>query len=232
MYAKLIFMYLELSQSEENYLKSIFKLKLDLEKDKISTNEIAEDLQTKASSVTEMIKKLSDKNLVTYEKYKGFDLTNQGSLQAIEIIRKHRLWETFLVDKLGFGWEEVHEIAEQLEHIQSKKLTNKLSEFLNHPKFDPHGDLIFDENGKFPVHDQEIKLKDILIGQKAEIIKIASDNRDLLDFLNKNNVEIGTILSCTQKYDFDDAMQIKINMRESIIFSKKVIKNIRIKLIK
>lgn len=139
-----------LSQSEENYLKSIFNL-LDITNgQQINTNLIAEHLETKASSVTEMVKKLSDKQLVVYEKYKGCSLTDKGQKRAIEVIRKHRLWETFLVDKLSFKWDEVHEIAEQLEHIQSSKLTNRLSSLLNHPKFDPHGDPIPDENGHFP----------------------------------------------------------------------------------
>jgi len=186
-------MSLSLSQSEENYLKSVFNL-LDennsTKENRVSTNLIAKDLQTKASSVTEMIKKLSDKGLVSFEKYKGCNLTEIGRKLAIEVIRKHRLWETFLVEKLGFNWNEVHDIAEQLEHIKSPLLTNKLSSFLNHPKFDPHGDPIPDKNGVFPKHDSIGKLTDLFVNQNSIVVKIGSDNADLLSHLSKNNIGI------------------------------------------
>jgi len=228
-------MSLSLSQSEENYLKSIFNL-LDensaLKDNRVSTNLIAKDLQTKASSVTEMIKKLSDKGLVLFEKYKGCSLTSIGKKEAIEIIRKHRLWETFLVEKLAFDWNEVHDIAEQLEHIKSPILTNKLSVFLNHPKFDPHGDPIPDKNGVFPKHDSIQKLTDALINQNSIVVKIGSDNTDLLSHLSKNNIGIHSQLKCLEKNDFDDSMKIEIDGQHSITLSKKVVKNIYIKIIK
>jgi DtxR family Mn-dependent transcriptional regulator len=228
-------MSLSLSQSEENYLKSIFNL-LDetntTDNNRVSTNLIAKDLQTKASSVTEMVKKLSDKGLVSFEKYKGCNLTNLGNTSAIEVIRKHRLWETFLVEKLGFNWDEVHDIAEQLEHIKSPLLTNKLSVFLNHPKFDPHGDPIPDKDGVFPKHDSIGKLTDILINQNSIVVKIGSDNTDLLSHLSKNNIGIHTQIKCLEKNDFDDSMKIEIDGKYSINLSKKVVKNIYIKRIK
>src|SRR5690554_5916872 len=135
------------SDSEENYLKSIFHLQR-LSEDGVSTNAIADRMQTKASSVTDMLKKLADKDLVNYIKYQGVTLTNKGKKTAASIIRKHRLWEVFLVEKLDFNWDEVHEIAEQLEHIQSEKLIKKLDAFLGYPKKDPHGDPIPDADGE------------------------------------------------------------------------------------
>jgi len=225
-------MNLQLSQSEENYLKSIFNLMSNHESSQINTNLIAKDLATKASSVTEMIKKLSDKNLVDYQKYKGSNLTKEGRKIAIQVIRKHRLWETFLVDKLNFKWNEVHEIAEQLEHINSPLLTNRLSTFLNHPKFDPHGDPIPDKNGVFPKHKSEIKLSDLLLNQKAMVVKIGSNHPDLLLFLTKNNIGIHTQIKCAEKNEFDDSMTIKVENCEAINLSKKVIKNIYVKVIK
>lgn len=225
-------MNLQLSQSEENYLKSIYNLLSINESSQINTNLIAKDLATKASSVSEMIKKLSDKKLVDYQKYKGSSLTESGQKIAVQIIRKHRLWETFLVDKLNFKWNEVHEIAEQLEHINSPLLTNRLSSFLNHPKFDPHGDPIPDENGVFPKHKSEVKLSDILLHQKAMVVKIGSDHPDLLLFLTKNNIGIHTQIRCAEKNEFDDSITIEIENCQSINLSKKVIKNIYVKIIK
>lgn len=228
-------MSISLSQSEENYLKSIFNLLDDnntLNNNRVSTNLIAKDLETKASSVTEMVKKLSEKGLLSFEKYKGCNLTRIGNTAAIEVIRKHRLWETFLVEKLAFNWDEVHDIAEQLEHIKSPLLTNKLSAFLNHPKFDPHGDPIPDKNGVFPKHDSIGKLKDLLINQNSIVVKIGSDNTDLLSHLSKNNIGIHTQIKCLEKNEFDDSMKVEIDGQHSINLSKKVVKNIYIKLIK
>ena len=132
--------------SEENYLKTIYHLNLILDSE-ISTNAIAEKMETKASSVTDMLKKLAEKNLVNYKKYQGVSLTLEGKLAAKMIVRKHRLWEVFLVDKLDFSWDEVHDVAEQLEHIKSEKLINKLDDFLGNPTEDPHGDPIPDAKG-------------------------------------------------------------------------------------
>ncbi|MDZ7612318.1 MAG: metal-dependent transcriptional regulator [Flavobacteriaceae bacterium] len=134
------------SPSEENYLKAIYALQCD-QGSPISTNLISEKICTKASSVTDMLKKLSAKNLVDYQKYQGVFLTDQGMKHALKVLRKHRLWEFFLVEKLNYKWEEVHVIAEQLEHINSESLVDNLDAFLGYPKFDPHGDPIPDKNG-------------------------------------------------------------------------------------
>ena len=128
------------SFTEENYIKTIYQLSFD--KSSVSTNSLANSLSTKASSVTDMLKKLSEKSLVNYEKYKGVTLTKEGEKVALNLTRKHRLWETFLVNKLNFEWHQVHEIAEELEHINSTELINRLDDFLDNPKFDPHGDPI------------------------------------------------------------------------------------------
>ena len=139
---------MKFSHSEENYLKSIFHLE-KLQQEEVSTNAIAEQLDTKPSSVTDMVQKLADKEMLTYVKYKGTSLTDAGRKKALSVIRKHRLWETFLVQKLDFSWEQVHEIAEQLEHIKSEELINRLDAFLDYPTVDPHGDPIPDEEGNF-----------------------------------------------------------------------------------
>src|SRR5215213_2659158 len=154
------------SASKENYLKAIFHLQS--QDGVVTTNELAEELQTRAASVTDMLKKLKDQKLLMYEKYKGFRLSPEGRKVAIQIIRKHRLWEHFLVEKLQFGWDEVHEIAEELEHISSKKLIDRLDEYLGFPKWDPHGDPIPDSNGKFERVEQ-VSLLDLPVNQWAEI---------------------------------------------------------------
>ena len=218
-----------LSQSEENYLKSIFKLSIDQENQTISTNAIAEDLSTKASSVTEMIKKLSEKSLIDYIKYKGVSLTTLGSVCAVKVIRKHRLWETFLVEKLEFTWDEVHDIAEQLEHIQSEKLTNRLSKFLGDPQFDPHGDPIPNANGKFPTHDASRKLKDLAVGEAGVVHHISTDHKEFLRYLTEHHIKIGSQITCRTRFEFDDSMSVLIDGTKEVNLSKKVIKNIIVK---
>lgn len=143
------------SLTEENYIKAIYKL-CEKSADAVSTNAIAEKMHTKAASVSDMLKKLSKKKLINYRKYQGVTLTAKGEKLALAIVRKHRLWELFLVQKLNFKWDEVHDIAEQLEHIQSDELVKRIDKFLDHPKFDPHGDPIPDVNGK--LHPQRSRL--------------------------------------------------------------------------
>lgn len=133
------------SISEENYIKAIFHLQKDSQQ--VSTLQLAGKLQTKPASVTDMMKKLKNKKLLNYKPYYGFRLSAQGNRIALGIIRRHRLWEYFLAEKLAFKWDEVHEIAEQLEHVSSKKLINNLDKYLGFPKFDPHGDPIPDQDG-------------------------------------------------------------------------------------
>lgn len=218
-----------LTQSEENYLKSIYRLSTESGDNQVSTNSIAEDLNTKASSVTEMIKKLSGKLLIDYVKYQGASLTTLGKICAIRVIRKHRLWETFLVEKLNFSWDEVHEIAEQLEHIQSEKLTNSLSRFLGHPKFDPHGDPIPDIEGNFPTHELARKLKELEVDEVGIVHHIRLDNKTFLQYLTENNIKLGSQIHCKARFSFDDSMSVMVDGSKEINLSKKVIKNIIVK---
>src|SRR6201990_2370199 len=157
--------------AEENYLKSIYHLSLDAVN--VSTNQLAAFLNTKASSVTDMLKKLSDKGLINYTPYQGVTLTAAGEKIAVNIIRKHRLWEYFLVEKLGFKWDEVHEMAEEMEHISSNELIDRLDKFMGFPKYDPHGDPIPDCDGHFtheilrPISILTVKKTGIIWGVRA-----------------------------------------------------------------
>ncbi len=163
------------SFTEENYLKAIYKLSLNGVQG-VSTNAIADKLATKPSSVTDMIKKLADKKLVSYQKYQGVNLTKRGRDIAVSIIRNHRLWEVFLVEKLNFKWDEVHDLAEELEHINTHKLTERLDEFLEFPKFDPHGDPIPDKDGNIVQH-KDITLSDLSTGRKTVIVGIKNHSK-------------------------------------------------------
>ncbi|WP_245676485.1 metal-dependent transcriptional regulator [Crocinitomix algicola] len=219
-----------LSQSEENYLKEIFHL-TQLQKEKVSTNSLASRLNTKASSITDMLQKLAEKQLVQYIKYKGCSLTENGEKIAVQIIRKHRLWETFLVNKLNFGWDEVHEVAEELEHIDSVKLVDSLDQFLNYPKFDPHGDPIPDKNGKIPYRKTKMKLVDAGIHKKLEIVRVNEDEMGLLKYLERQNLQLGTKLEIIEKFSFDDSMLVRTELDTTINLSKKVTENISVKIV-
>lgn len=195
------------SPSEENYIKTIYHLAPD--NLSVSTTAIAAHLQTKASSVTDMLQKLADKKLVKYTKYKGAKLTTGGQRQALQTVRKHRLWEVFLVEKLGFGWEEVHELAEQLEHIQSPKLADKLADFLNHPQFDPHGDPIPAADGVLP-ECTEIPLAQCKPNQKVVLHRVADGNPDFLQYLSQLPLAIGDTLTIAATHAFDGSVEIAL----------------------
>ena len=213
--------------SEENYLKAILSISLNTNS-VASTNEIANTLNTSAASVTEMVKKLQDKKLVIHEKYKGVNLSENGRKKAIEILRKHRLWETFLVNKLGFNWSEVHDVAEQLEHIKSKKLTDKLNRFLNYPKFDPHGEPIPTKNGIIPTTNR-ITLSEMPVNSKGIIMGVSLDNKEFLEYLTKLNISIGRKVYAIDRISFDQSMKIKINTTIEYI-SKEIAQNVLIKI--
>jgi len=198
-----------LTFSEENHLKSIFHLSSDPELG-VSTNSIADNLNTKASSVTEMLKKLSDKNLIVYKKYHGAQLTEKGRKTALNIIRKHRLWEVFLVDKLNFKWDEVHEIAEQLEHIQSKKLTNELDKFLNFPTKDPHGDPIPNPAG-FIKFTPKLKLSDLNIGETGKFIGVKDSSSTFLKYLDKRQISLGCNIKVLHLEEFDQSLHVGLD---------------------
>ncbi|MGC6469800.1 MAG: metal-dependent transcriptional regulator [Flavobacteriales bacterium] len=215
-----------LTRAEENYLKAILKLSEENEAS-ISTNSIAEELSTKASSVTDMIKKLTEKKLVDYIPYHGVNLTQEGMKKAVEVIRNHRLWEVFLVNKLNFQWDEVHDVAEQLEHIRSPKLINALDKFLGYPKHDPHGEPIPNKKGQFPKSFSQ-PLSTLMTGSEGQVIGVAQDNPVFLQYLDSLNITLGTIVKVIKKVDFDLSMEIKINDRH-IQISNEVAINLLIK---
>lgn len=212
------------SFTEENYLKAIYRLSSKTEGG-VSTNAIAERMETKASSVTDMLKKLSEKKLINYKKYQGVTLTKKGKDIAISIIRKHRLWEYFLVEQLNFSWDEVHQVAEQLEHIQSDLLIERLDEFLDYPKYDPHGDPIPDRDGKFPTPSR-IKLTEAEKGKTVIILGVIEHAPSFLQYLDKMGLNIGTELKVMERHDFDLSMDISVNKDNTIHISHDVGKNI------
>jgi DtxR family Mn-dependent transcriptional regulator len=212
-----------LSFTEENYLKAIYHL-ADGGAKAVLTNEIADSMNTKAASVTDMIKKLSNKNFISYEKYYGVKITKQGKIEALTIIRKHRLWETFLVQKLQFNWDEVHEIAEQLEHIQSPLLIEKLDEFLNFPKSDPHGEPIPDRHGKVQLQAQGC-LHDQAVGYKGNIVAVKDSDSNLLKYLNKIGATPGTKIELVGKEEYDESIEISV-VDKNFTISKSVAQNI------
>ena len=212
--------------SEENYLKAIYHLTV-VSNAEVSTNAIAEMMETKASSVTDMLKKLAEKNLVNYVKYQGVSLTDSGKLAAKMIVRKHRLWEVFLVEKLDFSWDEVHDIAEQLEHIKSEKLINKLDDFLGNPTEDPHGDPIPNAKGEIFKIDKQL-LSELPIGQEGICVGVKDTSSDFLKYLDKQGISLGSHISIMSKESFDLSLKIKVNNLELTI-SNKIASNLFVK---
>ncbi len=214
-----------LSYTEENYIKAIFHLSGDGEKE-VFTNDISEMLETKPASVTDMLKKLSQKDLVNYKKYQGVTLTKSGRSSALKVIRKHRLWEVFLVEKLKFNWDEVHEIAEQLEHIQSNLLIEKLDEFLGFPAYDPHGDPIPTVDGKIKVKKM-VLLSDVREGFSGEVACLKETSSSFLKYLDKIGIKIGTNIKVNHIVEFDASMDINIgSSKTGSNISSEVSKNI------
>jgi DtxR family Mn-dependent transcriptional regulator len=210
------------SQSEEDYLKALYHLEMDF--DSISTNSIADYLDMKPSSVTDMLKKLAEKKLIHYQKYKGTSLTKKGKLIALTIIRKHRLWETFLVEKLGFGWDQVHIIAEQLEHIKSEELIENLDNFLGNPKYDPHGDPIPNKDGEIEKMNQKL-LVELKASQKGIITGVKKGTASLLNYLDKEKVKLGDSIKVIEILEFDGTYIVEINKRK-LSFSEKICQNL------
>ncbi len=214
------------SSSKENYLKAIYHLQT--QDGVVSTNELAEELRTRAASVTDMLKKLKDQKLLNYEPYKGFRLSSEGKKVAVQVVRKHRLWEYFLVEKLQFEWDEVHDIAEELEHVSSRKLIDKLDEFLGFPRSDPHGDPIPDSSGKL-IRSQQISLTDLPMQVLAQVSGIGDQSTEMLELLRHKNIKLGTWLELKKKFSFDDSIEIKIKNGSAINISQQVAKNIFVK---
>lgn len=215
------------TQSEENYLKAIYHIG-KLGSIDVSTNAIAEKMTTKASSVTDMLKKLAEKGLVNYKKYQGVSLTKEGKSVAASVVRKHRLWEVFLVEKLNFSWDEVHDVAEQLEHIKSQKLINELDAFLEFPTHDPHGDPIPDRDGN--IHKvQKIFLSQVNQSVNCFCTGVKDSSASFLKYLDKNNIGLGTAIQVLTLEPFDGSMTIKIN-NSDLTISKEIANNIYVKL--
>ena len=213
-----------LSLAEENYLKTIYHLSQSGRHD-VSTNAISEMQRTKPASVSDMIRKLSDKGMVTYQKYKGVNVSNKGRKVALQIIRKHRLWEVFLVDKLQFKWDEVHEIAEQLEHIKSPLLVEKLDEFLGFPTIDPHGDPIPDKNGEIPT-SKKSPLAEVVSGTEVIVTGVENSTSEFLSHLDKIHIALGTKIKVLDVNSFDGSMQVQPKDLSPIFISKQVAENL------
>lgn len=218
-----------ISFTEENYLKVIHRLS-EATSEEISTNAVAELMQTKAASVTDMLRKLADKGWVNYTKYQGVRLSASGEKIALSIVRKHRLWEVFLVDKMGFNWDEVHEIAEQLEHIESDELIRKLDEYLGFPKTDPHGDPIPNKDGVLP-ELAYTHLSDIKVNKTCKLMGVAQDSAVFLQLLTKLNLSLGAQLDIKEINEFDRSIIVSINKAEPIFISHEVAKNILVKIL-
>lgn len=214
----------KLSIAEENYLRAIYKLSGD-QSEKVQTTLLAEHLNTTAASATDMIKRLDEKKLLRHKPYYGVVLSETGKTIARNLVRKHRLWEVFLVDKLKFKWDEVHEIAEQLEHIQSADLIEKLDRFLGNPKYDPHGDPIPDASGYIKERKQ-CALSELLPGDTCQVVGVADNATSFLKFLDKIEVALGTEISILQINEFDKSIEVKIDGKKEQLLSDNAAKNI------
>jgi len=213
------------SHTEENYLKTIYKLAEAEPGQDVSTNRIAAALSTRAASVTDMLRRLAEKELLRYEKYRGVQLTPEGRRLALLTGRKHRLWEVFLVQQLGFNWDEVHEVAEELEHVQSPLLMQRLDEFLGYPTFDPHGDPIPAEDGavRRPTHRL---LADLEIGDRGTLAAVKDTSAPFLQYLDKVGLALGAQLKVLDKVSFDNSLELRVNRERTVLISAEVGRNL------
>lgn len=214
------------SFTEENYLKIIHSLS-GREGLEVSTNALAEGTSTRAASVTDMLRKLAEKGLIYYKKYQGVRLTEEGEKVALKVIRKHRLWEVFLVDKLGFGWDEVHDIAEELEHIPSDRLVEKLASYLGNPQFDPHGDPIPDAKGNMPEPDY-VKLSELPAGTTAILMGVLEHSPSFLQHLDRSGLTLGCSIFIKEVNDYDKSLLAETSDKQTLFISHEVSKNILI----
>ncbi len=214
------------SLTEENYLKAIYRLS-QKGLDKISTTAVAEEMKINAASVVDMIKKLSDKKMISYDKRKGAKLTVQGNKVALDIIRKHRLWEVFLLEKLGYSWEIVHDIAEQLEHIKHEELADRLDKYLGFPEYDPHGDPIPNAKGEIPIIAKTL-LSEIEEGIICQVAAVKDTSVVFLQYLEQLSIKIGTKIKVLEKIPFDGSMVVQIGKDDKISVSKKFADNLMV----
>src|SRR5690606_7339514 len=217
-----------LTITEENYLKALLHLSAsEINHLGVGTNQLATQLNVRPATVNNMVKKLKDKGLVDYKKYGKIFLTSKGKDSAIQVIRKHRLWETFLFTKLDFTWDEVHEVAEQLEHVQSDKLTEKLDKFLNYPQFDPHGDVIPSKNGTFKVEVRKT-LADCQPGHVCEVVSVKDNHTDFLQYVGALGIGINSKIEVLDKFNFDGTLSLQIK-ENKVSISQKIAENIYIR---
>ncbi|MBK0402814.1 metal-dependent transcriptional regulator [Adhaeribacter sp. BT258] len=213
-----------LSYTEENYIKAIYKLSQEGD-GAVNTNAIAEVMQTKAASVSDMLRRLNDKEIINYVKYRGVTLTEAGRKTALQLVRKHRLWEVFLVDKLKFNWDEVHEVAEELEHITSELMIRRLDEFLGYPKYDPHGDPIPTEDGLMTMK-QQVLLSELEPGQAGIVMGVKDSQPLFLQHLDKIGIYLGAKIKVTDKVEYDNSLEINLDNKKQLSLSAEVSKNI------
>ncbi len=217
---------LNYSTSEENYIKAIFHLQR--QDGTVTTNELANELKTKPASVTDMMKKLKVKKLLHYEPYQGFRLSSEGSKVALGIVRRHRLWEYFLAEKLKFTWDEVHEVAEDLEHVSNKKLIDKLDEYLGFPRVDPHGDPIPDASGRIEI-SKKICLTDLPLNKVAVVSGVSNQSSEILELLEHKKINIGVKLEVKKRFEFDHSIEVRIGRQPAFTISKELAENIFVK---
>jgi len=213
------------SYTEENYLKAIYKLSEAEPGVEVSTNRIAEALQTRAASVTDMLRRLGEKGLLDYQRYRGATLTREGRQVALLTIRRHRLWEVFLVQTLGFNWDEVHEVAEEMEHLQSPLLLRRLDEFLGFPQLDPHGDPIPSEDGAVQRPRSRL-VADLTPGEHGTVVAVKDTSPAFLRYLDKVGLSLGATLEVLDKVEFDNSLEIKVNQNQKALISAEVSRNL------
>ncbi|MEZ4900911.1 MAG: metal-dependent transcriptional regulator [Spirosomataceae bacterium] len=213
--------------TEENYLKTIFFLSIGTDQ-WVSTNALAESTNTRAASVSDMLKRLAEKELINYQKYRGVRLTDEGERLALLVIRKHRLWEVFLAEKLQFGWDEVHVIAEELEHIRSERLIEKLDAFLGYPQFDPHGDPIPNAKGQMPELSYR-KLSEVMTGKTVLMMGVCEHSPAFLQHLDKSGLTLGCSLKVEEINTFDQSICVLIDNQHPLFVSHEVAKNLLVK---
>lgn len=208
-----------LSLTEENYLKALIKLTVEKDRREAGTNELAALLDVKPATANDMLKKLKEKHLVTYEKYGKINLTGEGKKRGIDVVRKHRLWETFLFEKLGFSWDEVHEVAEQLEHIQSAKLVDKLDEFLDHPRYDPHGDVIPTARGEMVALSKKTLAQEE-VGHTCRMVGVKDNSAAFLQYVDRVGLKMNSPVKVIARQSYDDLIELEVNGKRSSVSPK------------
>lgn len=215
---------IQLTPAEESYLKAIYHIS-DGGKRSVSTNDISFQMKTKPASVSDMLRRLGEKEVIEYRKYYGVNITEEGKKLALQTIRKHRLWEVFLVEKLRFSWDEVHEVADELEHIKSKLLIQRLDEYLGFPKFDPHGDPIPDEYGDVRSRPR-LALSELDINATGQLVAVKDSSAAFLRYLDKVGAYIGARIKVLDKVEFDGSVEILVDNKKTIFMSKDVAGNV------